>query len=361
MSADDPRQALAARLRSLREQHWPGHGVITQLQLAKALGGRKGLSVSLISSWESTTNPHVPPVNRLEAYATFFATRRSLENEPYRILPASELTDAERTAQAALRDELLHLRMKATAEPQETASAQEPSLPGFWHFGDNNIVTIVCAQLPDSLRQTAYADPDSPDYAALYTYADPDALIELYGHIRAANPTTRVHFKPAPELERDDYSSHLVLLGGVDWNFVTRDLLDRVELPVRQVARDGEGDIGGFEVRREDTVDLIAPQLTRDDRLIEDVGHFYRGVNPFNALRTVTICNGMFGKGTYGVVRALTDSRFRDRNGEFLAQRFAGAHAFSVITRVQVVGGEVITPDWTLPETRLHEWSESPG
>jgi hypothetical protein len=195
---------------------------------------------------------------------------------------------------------------------------------------------------------------------ALYTYADADSLIELYGHIRAANPTTQVYFKTVQELAPDDYTSHLVLLGGVDWNFVTRELLGRTELPVQQVARHEESDIGGFEVQLEDgRRQLFAPQLDGNGQLVQDVAHFYRGPNPFNAKRTVTICNGMYGRGTLGVVRALTDARFRDRNDTFVTRYFNNANAFSIITRVSVVRGRVLTPDWTEPETRMHEWSES--
>ncbi|RSM90401.1 transcriptional regulator [Kibdelosporangium aridum] len=357
MSPDDPRRALAHRLRSLREGHWPSVR-ITQHQLAEAFGGRTPLSVSLISSWENSAKPTVPPVGRLEAYATFFATMRSVETTPYRLLAYSQLTNEERASRDALRAELLLLREQAAAGPVVAPTGHESPAAGFWHFGDDNIVTIVCAQLPESLlRGFSYADPASPDYVALYTYADLDALIELYGHIRAVNPTNQVHFKTAQELTPDDYTSHLVLLGGVDWNFVTRDLLDRVELPVKQVARSDEQDIGGFEVQSDDGTTLFAPQLDRG-KLVGDVGHFYRGRNPFNAKRTVTICNGMYGRGTLGVVRALTDARFRDRNDAFLVRQFNNAPAFSILTRVEVVMGQALTPDWTLPDTRLHEWLE---
>jgi hypothetical protein len=204
-----------------------------------------------------------------------------------------------------------------------------------------------------------YADPASPDYVELYTYADLDALIELYGHIRAFNPDAQVHFRTAQELLPDDYTTHLVLLGGVDWNVVTRALLDRVELPVRQVARHAESQLGGFEVKSEKRSQLFVPELDDSGQLIADVAHFYRSLNPFNAKRTVTICNGMYGRGTLGAVRALTDARFRDRNEAYVRQRFAGAETFSIIVRVSVLMGQLLTPDWTVPETRLHEWPES--
>ncbi len=76
MESQDPRQKLARRLRALREDRWPGMK-ITQPQLAQALGGEKPLSVPLISSWESQSNPRIPPLARLDGYAALFATIRS--------------------------------------------------------------------------------------------------------------------------------------------------------------------------------------------------------------------------------------------------------------------------------------------
>jgi transcriptional regulator with XRE-family HTH domain len=350
---EDARQALARRLRALREQHWPGHS-ITQHQLAEALGGRKPLSISLISSWESQAAPAVPPIHRLNAYASFFATPRSVASEPYRVLPPAQLTDDERTVRDGLLHELTDLRMAALQ-----GLTSDPGGSSLWTFPDHQIVTIVCAQLPDSLLQKLpYTDPESPDYVALYTYADLDALIELHGHVRAVNPATEVRFKTAIDLLQDDYTSHLVLLGGVDWNLVTRDVLQtgRVELPVRQEARDDRPELNGFKVHENGSDRFFGPQLDGSGQLLEDVAHFYRGPNPFNFKRTVTICNGMYGRGTLGAVRALTDARFRDRNDAYIRHRFGPANEFSILSRVLVVRGQVVTPDWTAPDTRLHEW-----
>ncbi len=73
----------------------------------------------------------------------------------------------------------------------------------------------------------------------------------------------------------------------------------------------------------------------------------------------MTICNGMYGRGTYGAVRALTDERFRDRNAEYIRDRFGDSEAFCLLTRVTVENGATLTPDWTLPDTVLFEWSRS--
>jgi transcriptional regulator with XRE-family HTH domain len=345
-----PRPALARRLKALRETQWPDAG-ITQGQLADALGGNKPLSVSLISSWENADKPVAPPPRRLEAYATLFATRRSVAGETVSILPLEELTDEERVRRKELLDELLWLREGTGAGPARTAAND------LWTFPEDQNITIVCAPFPEKYRRhLTYADPESADFVALYTYADPDALIELFGHIRSRNPDNHVTFRTSEDLTKDDYTSHLVLIGGVDWNSVTKDVIERVDLPVTQVGREVDAEHGGFRVQENGRSKLIEPHLDTDGHLLEDVAHFYRGVSPFNRKRTVTVCNGMYGRGTLGAVRALTDARFRDRNEAYVRQRFLDAESFSIISRVPVVGGQGLTPDWTLEENRLHEW-----
>lgn len=364
VARSDPRQVLARHLRALREERWPDMK-ITQPQLARALGGSRPLSVPLISSWESQGSPKIPPVHRLEAYAAFFATPRSVAGGEPRLLSMAELTDAERQATLELTRELMRLRndaLRATSVA-EADEISESLSAGPWRFEDGRPITIVCAQLPPDMREKMpYADPSNPDYIALYNYSDLDALFELHGHIRACNPTSQVNLRVAQRLESDDYTTHLVALGGVDWNQATESLLDSLQLPVKQLGdwRSPEGPC--FEVSEDGKKKQYRPSLEQrggQDALVEDVALFARAINPFNKKRTVTICNGMYGSGTYGAVRALTDARFRDRNAEYVHDRFAGSGSFSILTRVRVLAGVALTPDWTLEENRLYEWSRS--
>jgi hypothetical protein len=92
--------------------------------------------------------------------------------------------------------------------------------------------------------------------------------------------------------------------------------------------------------------------------LREDVALFYRVPNPFNARRTLTICNGIYARGTYAAVRTLTDERFRDRNEEYLDSRFGPGPAFGILMRARILQGKVLTPDWNRDFTRLYEWPE---
>jgi hypothetical protein len=356
--ADDPARALALRLRELREQEWSGV-TITQRQLAQALSDEKPVSVPLISSWESSHRPAAPPAERLVAYATFFASRRSVEQIPYRLLRTDELTGPERARFGDLRTELLALREAATRRmaPARGAGAGTAALEplgGPWRFGDARPVTMVCAELPAEQRGRLPA-PDDPEsaYADIYMYADLDALFELHGHIRAANPASLVTVRASSQLQPDDYTNHLVVLGGVDWNQATRNLLRY--MPVAQLSGGPAGayfDVAdGGEHRR------LRAELAEEGALLADVGHFFRAPNPYNRKRTVTICNGLSSRGVLGAVRALTDERFRDRNAEYISERFAGSESYSVLMRVQIVDRAVMTPDWTRPDVLLHEWA----
>ncbi len=359
-SAPNAKARLAVRLKSLRTE--ADGAALTQSQLAKALG----VSPPLISSWESPGKPDLPPVGRISSYARLFCTGRSFAGGRVRLVGEDELDHDEQARRRELEEELLALRDAAnggaTSPIRHTDEELRRLHSGPLFFADGRPITIVCARLPPELRRNMpYVDPAEPDYTESYTYADLDTLLELHGHIRAANPLSHIGIRADDALSADDLTTHLVLLGGVDWNLLTRDLLGRLDVPVTQHDRLGADETGAaFQVRHGDDVRIFAPKLV-DGRLVEDVAHFYRAPNPYNRLRSVTIFNGMFGRGTYGAVRSLTDERFRDRNGGYLAARFAARDTFSILTSVQIVRGEVLTPDWTVPETRLHEWPELTG
>jgi hypothetical protein len=278
-------------------------------------------------------------------------------------------------AREKLVEELIQLRNDALDSPsaprlQEVVpvavlGTAQSLRSGPYRIEPGNRIAIVCAQLPqDMLQKMPYTDPLDPDYIELYRYSDLDSLLELFGHLRAVNPASSVGYRAADQLLSDDYTGHLVSLGGVDWNKATKSVLDRLQLPVKQVSRLNEDEPGDayFEVPGKGNPVIHRPQLEESGGtkiLREDVALFARAVNPFNRKRFVTVCNGMFGRGTYGAVRALTDERFRDRNAQYLEEKFGGSDAFCILSRVSVVSGEVLTPDWTAPGTVLFEWSRS--
>jgi hypothetical protein len=315
--------------------------------LADALSAEKPVAVATISSWESLTAPKLPPAERLHSYALFFSTDRP------QLVPEAELSADERRHYQDLHQELIGLRDAIHG------GARGSSLGGSstWKFEDGP-VTIICPEAP-SVDWPPLANEKDPNYTRMYRYADLDALIELWGHIRAANPDLSVVHRLPSEVAADDLSGHLVVLGGIAWNKLAKRLLKTFrELPVSQVevADLDTGEIfrssgaGGREFRP-------LWEETEDGRvLIEDVALLARLRSPFDHSRTVTICNGIHSRGVLASVRALTDLNIRERNEAYLAEHFSGG-SFALLMRVPVVGAETVSPDLEIASNRLYEWS----
>jgi hypothetical protein len=341
---------LAQRLRHLRQQ-WPR---LTQDQLAAAFSAEGSMASATVSSWESLKSPKLPPVHRLNAYARFFATPRSVEGNP-RLLRLDELTLDEKSAYEKLEADLLRLRSAASGETPET----EQTFKRSWHFPDAGRVTLVCAQLPAD-QIGPFGDPSNPNYTELQGYADIDALVELFAHIRAENPTSLVRFRTPSKVEPDELTNHLVLIGGVVWNDITGRLSDMAKLSITQVEHpdldSGEIFIANVDGKRRE----FWPQWWDEGGgrrvLTEDVGLLTRVPNPLNASRTLTICNGIHSRGVYGAVRTLTDGEMREGNERYISSNFGDAKSFGILMSVKVIENQSITPDLNTRGVVLHQW-----
>ena len=341
-------QQLARRLRELREHQWPER--LTQAALADAFGD---VAAATVSSWENTVAPKLPPTERLKAYAQFFATHRSIEGDTPVLLPVETFSEEEHASYKTLEDELLALR-EETRKP--VAHADVTVARRSWHFPDTGPLTIVCAQLGKDLTG-AFADPADPNYTELQSFADLDALVELFGHARAENPHMQVSFRAAPNVVADDLSGHLVLLGGIIWNEVTQRLQEMMPvLPVQQI-QDSEVETG--EIFTVDDGERRFLPKWRDDAhkvLTEDVGLLVRAPNPLNTSRALIICNGIHSRGVLGAVRSLTDARLRESNERYIAQNFAGFESFAILMRVPVIEARALTPDFNAAGSVLYQW-----
>jgi hypothetical protein len=341
---------LARKLRELRSSHWPDV-TLTQAELASAFSAfnpKNKVAPATISSWESTNSPKTPTAARLSTYARFFATRRSLDEGPH-LIPDEELTDDERSRFLAIEKELLDLLHARDIPRRNTFSF------------DAGPVTVICSESPSD-AQSPLASASDPNFTKLNQYADLDALIEIYGHLRASNPTLDVFHRISRDIRADDLSSHVILLGGIAWNAATRRFQEALEqVPVRQVD-DPEVESGEiFVVAGERFLPGWEDHGTEErGPVAEDVAYLARLRNPFNSSRTLTICNGIHSRGVLGAVRCLTDARVRDKNEEYLAERFPDGQ-FALLLRVPVIGGEALSPDLKNKNARLYEWAPPKG
>lgn len=340
---------LAQRLRELREREFTR---LTQAELGKALtDGKHPVSPAAISTWENPASGRLPPAVRLEAYARLFCTPRSFDGGTH-MLGVSELTADELRRMEELKQELLNLRDRAAFRGEATASARAESM---WHFPDGSPITLVCSHLSSELRPPQ-ADRSHLNYDRFAGLADLGALIEIYGAIKAYNPTSQVYIRAAQELIPRDVTNHLVLIGGMTWDAVTQSLSRIFPIPIES---GDPGERGAIVVRRPDGKKKEFAYTLVDGEVVEDVGFFARGENPSAPRLTLTICSGITTRGVLGAAQCFIDREMRERNEQYLIPRFPDASAYCIVMRVPVVNGYPLTPDLSKEENRLFVWSDT--
>jgi transcriptional regulator with XRE-family HTH domain len=332
-------ERLGGRLRLLREG-----AQLTQAQLADALGVAERLSASTISTWESGA---LAPKRRLLSYALLFSGDRFLEPDGARLPDEGELDRDEALRMSQLRDELLDLRQAAANSPERGRGVDGLDV---WRFADGAPVTIVCSELPKGPR-IKYADKDDPNFVGALGLGDLDALLDLYGAICARNPTSTVRRRGASELQTDEITDHLVVLGGVDVNEHMEWYAEQLDLHIEQLPAAGKsvgaiqaGEGGKWEQFRSRFV-TFEEEGREKDRLVEDIGAFIRIANPHNPLRTLTFCFGIHTHGVRGAAQCFIDPGLRAGNLEYIDRRFGDLRHFELALSVRVRPGRTITPD----------------
>ena len=337
---------LARRLKALRKDR-----SIPQRTLAEALD----VSIALVSAWESETNTAATPRSRIRDLATFYASERSWTGERGCLVRDDELSPAERDYREGLLQELRSI-VEEPSRPTVLPIAEEVRSTLWFPPGED--IRIVCGRLDElETKGHPYTREEDLNYTDLLTFADADALIELFGFLRKVNPESDVRFIRADRLlaagSPDDLASHLILLGGVGLNVMTDEVLRRAELPIRQEEDHEITDAGEIFVLP--TGERFVPEMP-NGFLTEDIGLLARTRNPFHSRRTLTICSGIFARGVLGAVRALTDDKIRRQNEQYLTSRFADTDRFAILMRVPVLIGNAQTPDLQNAQTRLYEW-----
>jgi transcriptional regulator with XRE-family HTH domain len=345
-----PARRLAEHLRDLREQEH-----LTQKQLARLLGGSDPLSIATISLWEKPGSDRLPPEQRLAAYARLFCTSRSFVGDRPRLLSAAELSEQERERESELYDELIALRKRA--QSTNVSAVAKGQLSSIWHFPDRIAVSIVCS---DATEPPPYAQPSDLNYTRYARYADLDALIEVFGQVKADNPARMIRILPVGRLVQDFALNHLIIIGGAASDAASLFAQD-IPLPTPEeilgtdpVTHLFRGSVG--EETREFT-------SRRDDEgnMIQDVGLIARGPHPIIPGGTVTLLSGITSRGVHGAALCFIDSPVRDTNERYLESAFGNVESFCILINIPVQNGLALPPNLWRENTSLYEWSAETG
>jgi transcriptional regulator with XRE-family HTH domain len=345
-----PARRLAERLRDLREQEH-----LTQKQLARVLGSSEPISIASVSLWEKPGSDRLPPLQRLEAYARLFCTSRSFDGDRPHLLSSDELTEQERERETQLYDELTMLRERAqSTNVSATGKGQRSAL---WHLQDPIAVSIVCS---DAVKPPSYAEPSDLNYSRYARYADLDALIEVFGQVKADNPSRMVRILPTGRLGQDFALNHLIIIGGAASDAASLFAQD-LPLPAAQeipgtdpVTHLFRCTVGG------ETKEFTS---TRDDdrNLVQDVGLIARGPHPIVPGGTVTLVSGITSRGVHGAALCFIDSHVRDTNERYLESAFGNVESFCILMNIPIQNEIALPPNLWRENTRLYEWSAETG
>ena len=345
-----PARRLAERLRALREQEH-----LTQKQLARVLGGSETISIATISLWEKPGSDRLPPAQRLAAYARLFCTSRSFDGDRPHLLSPSELTEHERERETELYDELIALRERAQSTSVSATAKEHRS--ALWHFPDPIAVSIVCS---DAVEPPPYSEPSHLNYSRYARYADLDALVMVFGQVKADNPARMIRILPTDRLAQDFALNHLIIIGGAASDAATLFAQD-IPLPVAEAIPGTDPVMHLFRC----TVGEETREFTsaRDDEgnLVQDVGLIARSPHPIIPGGTVTLLSGITSRGVHGAAVCFIDSHVRDTNERYLESAFGNVESFCILMNIPVQNDTALPPNLWRENTRLYEWSAETG
>jgi transcriptional regulator with XRE-family HTH domain len=345
-----PARRLAERLRALRDQEH-----LTQKQLARILGGSDPLSIATISLWEKPGSGRLPPPERLETYARLFCTSRSFDGDRPRLLRSGELTEQERARATELYDELIALRERAQSTNDSVPARSQRS--AIWHFTDPMAVSIVCS---DAVEPPPYAKDTHLNYSRYARYADLDALVEVFGQVKADNPERMIRILPTARLAQDFALNHLILIGGAASDAASL-FAQNIPLPAVEAIPGTDPVTHLFKCTVGEETRKF--RSTRDDEeaLVQDVGLIARSPHPIIPGGTVTLLSGITSRGVHGAALCFIDSHLRDTNDRYLENAFGNVESFCILMNVPVQNDMALPPNLWRENTRLYEWSAETG
>lgn len=219
-----------------------------------------------------------------------------------------------------------------------------------WGIKDGDAVIVVCSEL-ENPETRQHVEPR--EFIYNLKYGDVDAYFEVVITLLRLYPAIKLRVMSAGELEatRVDLASHLIVIGGPDYNTLTNRVLswNVTQFEYRS------SDMAARSTQHPDEIVIYDKLHDReycyesDDR---DFGYFERIVNPHNSDRRIVLIGGCHTIGVTGAVKAFSMAESEDgeipqgvlRNAKIVAKRVGKTKCFSVLVAVERVGQTISVP-----------------
>jgi hypothetical protein len=219
-----------------------------------------------------------------------------------------------------------------------------------WGFRDKDQVVLLCSELDDP-EERQWVEPR--EFIYLMKYGDADAYVEVIGTLFRIYPNIDIQILSSGDLDRIqvDLSKHIILIGGPDYNEMTRRLLD--EQKTRIAYYSPYLKCADPENPKEIIIyDRISKRKLFCSETERDYGYFERAPNPFSPKHHVILIGGCHTVGVTAAVKAFSAAGGqRDvspavvRNARLVAKHVPKGAAFAVFIEAQKIGLNINTPN----------------
>jgi len=227
----------------------------------------------------------------------------------------------------------------------------------FGAIDEQDPVAIVCAEIPEELRPP-YAVPSHSNYLRYATFADIDALIQLMVWFAASKHRT-VSSYTSRTIPENALASHLMIVGGPQWNSLARSVYDQINLPIAH----NDGDPGNSDTLFDrSTGEVWAPELRENGEIDSDVGFLAQTPSPFYQGRIIILFGGVLTHGVEASVKLCTAEHVWAHNHRVIESLTVHANdGFCLVFRCRVLSNTNVAPDLMTAGTVLAAYSRRQG
>lgn len=219
-----------------------------------------------------------------------------------------------------------------------------------WSFNPTDTVYIVC---PELLRPEERQNPEINEFLYLGKYGDIDSFLVLFASLSKLYPNVNLKFCTSKEfnmLPGNPHSENLILLGGPDYNEVTRYYIEKRKIsPYEFILLGEDEDEIGIKHPHSDRIYCASFETDEQLKCIMDYGFFVRTKNPSNEHKKLFMVNGIHTYGVYGAAKCFalhedSDYEVANNNCKEVIFSIGSNSCFAALFQVNCVSNKIQTP-----------------